>query len=100
MKVKVSELSGAALDWAAGYCDDTLLDSTLYAYSTNWAWGGPIIEREKVALSAAPEHWSAYVARGTREIAGNTTLNWTFKQNGPTPPDRSHALLCGKQVGR
>ena len=46
--MKTSELTGAALDWAVGKCEDTLLDSTMYQYSTDWAWGGPIIEREGV----------------------------------------------------
>lgn len=51
MKIKTNELTGAALDWAVAKCEDTLLDSTLYEYSIDWAWGGPIIEREKIDLS-------------------------------------------------
>ncbi len=50
MKIKTNELNGAALDWAVAKCEDTLLDSTLYEYSTDWAWGGPIIERERIDL--------------------------------------------------
>jgi hypothetical protein len=50
MKIKTSELSGVALDWAVAKCEDTLLDSTLYEYSIDWAWGGPIIERESIGL--------------------------------------------------
>lgn len=62
MKVRTSELTGAALDWAVAKCEDTLghyvqpngkrgttkwevLPQTR-RYSTNWAQGGPIIERE------------------------------------------------------
>jgi hypothetical protein len=61
MKVKVSELQGAALDWAValieypewkeqGYLevfphDLSFDDGTTYNPSTNWEQGGPIIER-------------------------------------------------------
>jgi len=40
---KTNELTGAALDWAVHYAIHG-------EYSTNWAQGGPIIEREKIAL--------------------------------------------------
>lgn len=71
MKVKVSELSGAALDWAVAICcgevTDFESDGITYGFklngktkvlaagwapsmswqpSTDWAQGGPIIERE------------------------------------------------------
>jgi len=48
MKLKTSELQGAALDWAVADCD---IDSTVYLHyspSTDWAHGGPIIERERI----------------------------------------------------
>jgi hypothetical protein len=61
--MKTSELSGAALDWAVAKCDqewgdeDALLwvqdDEYRYHPSTNWAQGGPIIEREKIRLDTA-----------------------------------------------
>jgi hypothetical protein len=57
MKVKTSELQGAALDWAVAYCDCVDEDECLYVVkkdgwkpSTDWAQGGPIIEREQIAL--------------------------------------------------
>ncbi|WNO06024.1 phage protein NinX family protein [Rhodoferax mekongensis] len=51
MKIKTSELTGAALDWAVAKCEGvgdsefvrTHMDA--WPYSTNWAQGGPIIER-------------------------------------------------------
>jgi hypothetical protein len=60
--MKVSELTGAALDWAVAKCiyepDDVVIcDGRVFAYddatkgfnpSTNWAQGGPIIERERM----------------------------------------------------
>jgi hypothetical protein len=62
MKVKTSELQGAALDWAVAKCegvwveyvDDEITQCLLqkpsgrYAPSTDWAQGGPIIERESI----------------------------------------------------
>jgi hypothetical protein len=59
MKIKTSELKDAFLDWAVGKCEYMRhsLESDFcgrvgYAwdYSTNWAKGGPIIEREGIAL--------------------------------------------------
>ena len=67
--MKTSELTGAALDWAVakakgielsnGCYNRLLIDGrmsagqkmlTPYNPSTDWAQGGPIIEREKIAL--------------------------------------------------
>jgi hypothetical protein len=63
--MKTSELIGAALDWAVAKCEgaysvnvDTDIDGTkrvnyggMYPeWSTDWAHGGPIIEREGISL--------------------------------------------------
>lgn len=53
--MKTSELERAALDWAVAKCvGDGLADFTAAGWrfypSTNWAQGGPIIEREHIAL--------------------------------------------------
>ena len=60
MKIKTSELTAPALDWAvakaAGYAIidlDLLYDIKSYDKfnpSTDWAQGGPIIEQEKITL--------------------------------------------------
>ena len=68
MKIKMSELSGAALDWAVakveGYTplypamphqmlrtpDGLLSHMCEIHFSTDWAQGGPIIEREGISL--------------------------------------------------
>jgi hypothetical protein len=68
--MKTSELTGAALDWAVAKCEsypvsmsktgylifcDPLIQcgprGTQYSPSTNWAQGGPIIEREGIWLT-------------------------------------------------
>ena len=65
--MKTSELIGAALDWAVakienpqwwdeGYMDGDPMaalemdDENTYSPSTDWAQGGPIIERERIAV--------------------------------------------------
>jgi hypothetical protein len=54
MKVKTSELQGAALDWAVAQCEYFPVrygfDDNCPEYSTNWEQGGPIIEREKLGV--------------------------------------------------
>lgn len=58
MKIKTSELTGAALDWAVAKCEGIRKPDLVGGFdgignysepwepSTNWSQGGPIIERE------------------------------------------------------
>jgi hypothetical protein len=58
MKIKTSELTGHALDWAVEKAQNTpvsdldlvklVLTMDCYKRSTDWAQGGPIIEREGI----------------------------------------------------
>lgn len=52
--MKTSELTGAALDWAVAKCVGFPVrdgfDDNCPEYSTDWAQGGPIIEREKIGI--------------------------------------------------
>jgi hypothetical protein len=59
--MKTSDLTGAALDWAVAKCEGLPIviscagrprnqNAQPYKYSTDWAQGGPIIEREKIAI--------------------------------------------------
>lgn len=67
MKVKTSELAGAALDWAVAKCegntitfaDDGLPSGQWEMYSSNWAQGGPIIERHIFRLEDYGDEWEA-----------------------------------------
>lgn len=70
MKIKTSELTGPALDWATAQCaaldvyiDDGVVclkgqpfdDNAHYWLPTqNWSQGGPIIEQESIALDINP----------------------------------------------
>ena len=95
MKVKTAELTGAALDWAVAKCEgkdaycEIHAGNILYGQvtsgfvqfspSTNWAQGGPIIEREEITVERRMpcmkgEQWGAQ--------------GWRAMQNfhtGPTP---------------
>lgn len=59
--VKTSELTGVALDWAVAKCegfvqaDDPPWEAghEPFAYSTDWALAGPIIERERIGIGHA-----------------------------------------------
>lgn len=76
--MKTSELQGAALDWAVWSAlglPATYLDSNGHAanFSTQWAKGGPIIERERINISDdGGEGWNADDSIG----------HWGY---GPTP---------------
>jgi len=54
--MKTSKLTGAALDWAVAKCSfvqgtaRSLITSEVKPYSTDWAAGGPIIERELIEI--------------------------------------------------
>lgn len=96
MKIKTSELQGAAFDWAVAKCEGvnekafrlyyeptepTDYDSHGYPefhYSTNWSQGKPIIEREKIRISYVVGLWQAKFDNALRVEDEHT-------QYGPTP---------------
>ena len=77
MKIKTSELTGPALDWAVAKCagEEVFMDAGElevlgysqwttdgYKPSTLWAQGGPIIEREFITIMALEDGgWTASV---------------------------------------
>lgn len=84
MKIKTGELTERALDWAvgkiewaaggdAGLCED-------FCPSTDWAHGGPIIERELISFTDPrgdmqhPGQWAAYKRFIGTEMRGPTPL--------------------------
>lgn len=102
--IKVSELEGAALDWAVAKCEGHVVqeegaadidlpklfqytgsrrfavrlyadaDYGVFSPSTDWAQGGPIIERERIELECL-EEW-----RGQMNFISRPTY-----EDGPTP---------------
>ncbi len=55
--MKTSELTGHALDWAVSKALGEYRPVSVPNYSTDWAQGGPIIEREKL--------WVGYSSSGS-----------------------------------
>jgi hypothetical protein len=91
MKIKTNELTGAALDWAVAKCEGghigvanngVFFDAhdgdgfTSFEPSTDWAQGGPIIDREHIS--------TAYVYWGEWEAWDDKTMP-PPKYRGPSP---------------
>ena len=92
MKIKISELVGPPLDWAVARCqypksamscthvwiltdpfsgeDDFLIEK----YSTDWAQGGPIIEREFIELHTHSVNDDGIVAWRANDYMDGPTL--------------------------
>ena len=96
--LKTSELTGAALDWAVAKCEglpfthgdyEYSLDGRVFQrggcsverrYSTDWAQGGPIIEREKIEL-----RYHDVIVAGIWYRDGIGSDECSHKAIGPTP---------------
>lgn len=81
--MKTSELTGAALDWAVAKCEGVLAPDGIQlsdeycdrlrhdqdgGFSTDWAQGGPIIEREGISVREVLKgSWVADVEVGFEE---------------------------------
>lgn len=84
MKIKARELTGAALDWAVAKCcgmaAEMLTDfengDWMYGhrkYSSSWGMGGPIIEREHIAIDMHENGtWHASIGRAV--VTGGNPL--------------------------
>ena len=76
--MKTSALKGPALDWAVAKCEGlrTYIEVVEgFKPSTDWAQGGPIIERERIAIWGDNPYWEA-------EFSDSYELTWA---KGPTP---------------
>jgi hypothetical protein len=87
--IKVSEMTGAALDWAVAQIEKPRLSQSfarknavvlahggLYAPTIDWSQGGPIIERERLNIVPTSVGWEAYPDYGMSDELFET---------GPTP---------------
>jgi len=70
-KFCVSELQGSALDRAVNQIEECCDDPHTPFFSTNWAQGGPIIEREWLDITPWPNE-------------SNEDLRWQCKQHDTT----------------
>jgi len=89
MLMKSNELTEDALDWAVAEIEKPIWwHGKTYQPSTNWAQGGPIIEREGIDVSCVNTGlWSAKWWANNSGMVKNPAQR--FKQNiqtdGPTP---------------
>ena len=116
MRVKISALTGTALDWLVAKCEgmvaqgvygepeltgsglhlhycDVLL-SHPYNPSTDWAQGGPLIQREGIGIR---QYGDFLESRWQAD-------NWAFKfvdpmATGPTPLIAAMRCLCRAKLG-
>jgi hypothetical protein len=102
MKIKTSELTGAALDRAVlqsldeGSSDlkggtEHYADELWGEFSTWWSQGGPIIEREKIDLvwqSSGDDVWTAYLGEHDEH-----------RQTGPTPLIAAMRCFVASKLG-
>lgn len=66
--MKTKDLIGPALDWAVAKCEGIPVDTPdwdnrfidAYPYSTDWATGGPIIDREKFCAPTWDRLWQRW----------------------------------------
>ena len=113
MKIKTSERTGPALDWIVTKCEGAVSDDIddfclsvqgEFAYSTDWAQGGPIIEREMIDLrkvysngrpSTNPyDCWKAEIVfRDEKLVAGD------FFAYGPTPLIAAMRCFVASRLG-
>jgi len=86
--MRTSELSGIALDWAVAKCEGVNYHGPAWTkFSTDWAQGGPIIEREGITVSRTDQKldkgqmpWVAYLIEHLFEDEYEHEY-----QHGPTP---------------
>lgn len=95
--MRTTDLTGPALDWAVARSAGAVIkfgdnawrvirrDGVAYVRSmalsdytpsTNWVWGGPIIEREQIQLECVSRANSTW---------GANTYGWGKRCTGPTP---------------
>lgn len=118
-KTKTSELTGPALDWAVAKAEEWNLKEqwandtkSLWfeketptgifrkqmwelPYSTDWAQGGPIIERERITVG--PADTSPFKAH--YGPADSTFYTWKDRYMGPTPLVAAMRCYVVKVVG-
>ena len=99
MKIKTSELTGAALDYAVALAlgkrpsmfifSQTGALAQEHRYSTNWSQGGPIIEREGIGVS--PDTWLDW---WVAQVKGGV-----YRDHGPTPLIAAMRCFVASKLG-
>lgn len=106
MKVKVSELTEAALDWAVTRCIDPEIGleqfmamhgnyqygKGTFEYSTEWALGGQIIEHNVILLDGFSTDGCAYKS-------WSASMLGMVNESGPTPLISAMRCLVASKFG-
>ena len=106
--MKTAELTGAALDWAVAKCEgvtdwdsvDLVFrddDFCWYEPSTNWAQGGPIIEREKIEFWTADSYQDEYGKFTSIKSAKHPASMQHYE--GPTPLIAAMRCFVASKLG-
>jgi hypothetical protein len=82
MKIKVSEASGQVLDRLVNMAEELHFVLAPVAYSSNWSFGGPIIEGKEIQL--ATERGGEWVASIPCAVEIGDYRKYSSK-TGPTP---------------
>lgn len=88
--IKVSEANNTALDWLVAKCEGFVLPDMTHSlydwfkaygprYSTNWAQGGPIKEREGIATRRSKGKWYAMLSDDLGDGERAQWCKYTFK---------------------
>lgn len=118
VEVKTSELTGAALDWAVAKAEGlevssiqlgarvwvgglmpagVMPDASRWSPSTDWAQGGPLIERERIATvmvdDAEPVLWRGQLSDPFRALPS------VQSHIGPTPLIAAMRCLVASKLG-
>lgn len=88
--MKTSELTGAALDWAVTKAEgfDHAVTSNewgMWGWATDWAQGGPIIERERITLAWGEEEQDWFACLGDSRRFEDDAPDGLTKLLAPTP---------------
>lgn len=119
MKIKTSELTGAALDWkvwelaggpaaypkmvGAAFLRAWRGNSVKYLHpSTDWAQGGPIIEREHIGFEWMVSEWMAgqnYGGHPYKDRPDLRPIGTRFMSYGPTPLIAAMRCFVASKLG-
>jgi hypothetical protein len=101
MKIKISNATNRQLDWLVAKCEGVSITFGVHGpsgqwemYSTNWAQGGPIIERESIEL-----RYHAVVVAGIWYRDGIGIDECTHKAIDPTPLIAAMRCLVLSKLG-
>jgi hypothetical protein len=105
MKIKTSELTGAALDWAVAKASDLPYplvydeqgEAVSVSPSTNWSQGGPLLEREGISVMRIADRLPHQQWEAGEE--GDTETEFWGIVCGPTPLIAAMRCFVASRLG-